>query len=646
MLGAALFAQHSQPSSEAFPETGLLCGSIFALLAFSAGALAIRRGLLRRGWTFLLGAAWAGCAGLGTLWPRVEGAADAEASKALAGFFAFAAAMSLAALNRAGGERMDGEAESAPRAVWILLGALALALAYAALHAVWQRYESYPRLLAALEADPLAFDGGPMRDAMMHHYREGRPGGPYGNANVCAGAMALGVALGLGLGAAGRSARGWAMGAALAGLCLFALALTQSRGGALSAAAALAGAAALAFEALRRGHGKRRALRRVWIAGAVLVALALAGSVWLARSPLGAQWRERMTSSSTVRARAHYLEVAWRMWRDAPWLGRGTGAFELDFPLYRSETIGEAKDPHNWLARAACENGLTGLAILLAWIAAAAGKTLLKYRQASVAALAALLGAGVLLLHGLLDFSFAVRGVYIDFCVLLGIAGAMAPARTGQSAMHGWLGWSGLGLAAAMLWPGWLRGDLTRIEENKARAAFEQAHERLAEGAAVRARLEALRGEKALARARKLEPRNPWPVDSLSRHWLWLRDSGLAGAEALGRAIDLAREAVSLHPASSSIRDRLAGLYFEAGRLDEAWREWDRSIGCHPFDAEPYARRARAFAQAGLWPLALEDARKAARYSYNVGERYERLLEDIEARAAQFTHRAAQETPR
>jgi len=633
-LALALAQSHAWPS-RAWPEAAELSSAAYALIAAWAAAMCwVRQAAAPRVWPLAAGALWAAWVVIG-VWRVAVPAAGAElGAQAVAGFLVFSAAAAWSSLSAAApGKEGRQPAARLNRAGTILFGGMTLVAAAVAVHAIWQRYVGYPANLRQLEADPLAFGGeGPFRDAVLYELRLGRPGSVFGAPNICAAFLALGTAMALGLSAAWRKPLGWVWAGLVSALCLFAGALTQSRGGALTFAAAVAGGAALVWRFRPRAGGKPWAGRRALAALGALAVLGVAGGgLALKSSRLGAEWGRRLKAKSTTRERVNYLRVAQTLWSEKPVLGYGAGAFELRYPLYRVAGSGEARDPHNWVARVACELGLVGLALLAGWVGASWGLGRGEAKGAGPAdpiRAAAWLGAAIVLFNGLFEYSFTLREMYLDFCLLLGIAAGARPGAKRQvwGRPLGPLVSTALALAAlGVSWPALFRPDLTRLRQERSRAALEEAARARSEGDGMSATLWTGRALVDLESAQRLEPHNPWLLDSLAQIYQMPEQGDLAQARAL------AEEAVRRHPMSATLRDHLASILHALGEDEAAIAQWDRATGCHPRSPTPYADRAMALAEAGRWSLALADARRARELTLRSGQRYDDLYQRIEA---------------
>ncbi|MCX7012748.1 MAG: O-antigen ligase family protein, partial [Candidatus Sumerlaeota bacterium] len=393
----------------------------------------------------------------------------------------------------------------------------------------------------------------------------------------------------------------------------------------------------------------------------------------LSRTSLGHQWARRLATSSTVRERVYYWETAYRLWREKPLAGYGAGAFELRYPMYRIPGSGETKYPHNWIALIASEFGLVGLALFAGWAAIALGLRLRTSRsrplatpgckedrgtesrlqaeretadlsstrgippeggtpcsgsQESAAMLdplraTAALGAALLLWNGLFEYSLSVRELYVDLCLLLGIAAGLRGApRPADARLLAAVPTALLLGALAVAWSALFRPDRALAFEEQSRAALAEAARARAEGDSLRASLCSAEARSALESARRLQPNDPWILDAMAQVLQTPEQQDPAAARRL------MEDAVALYPHSATLRSDWASTLFAAGERKRAIEEWDRAIGLYPLSPLAYEKRALALAHMGRFTLALEDARHARRLSRRTDE----VSRDLEQR--------------
>ncbi len=147
---------------------------------------------------------------------------------------------------------------------------------------------------------------------------------------------------------------------ALAALCACALALSGTRAAAVGVAAGLLAAGLLD--------------RRLW---RWLVLFAAAGA--------GAFLLRRHGSVPLLESRGALWDVAWRMFKDHPWLGAGPGRYRALFPQYHTGVLEGEFDwgsAHDLYLHQAAERGGLGLAALAAFLGALLGGAWRRARRA------------------------------------------------------------------------------------------------------------------------------------------------------------------------------------------------------------------------------------------------------------------------
>jgi O-antigen ligase len=201
--------------------------------------------------------------------------------------------------------------------------------------------------------------------------------------------------------------------------CVFALLLTDSRGGLIcSSLGLLVSLGLLAANKFKRRMGYA-------VACAVLALIALA--VWLGKT--GRIGSEGAIDDGRWVVYGYSLQAI----RQRPWLGAGAGSFENLFPSLRTADFnnwGIWDYAHSTILEIAVEMGLPVAALV---VLAACASVFLLVRRAlksddrNRAALAAITGIAVLTyLHSLIDFSLQIPGYLIVFGILIGCGLAKA----------------------------------------------------------------------------------------------------------------------------------------------------------------------------------------------------------------------------
>lgn len=591
LLLGLLTLSHWYPQG-AFPGWSAVIGfGLLGTFALSAGA-ALRacrqRGLMLRPApivAFAAAAAWMLWWGIRQGGAPVPALARPDVAAVFQGFLVFASAACIVFLWKS--EQHPAApfpGRAVPRWLTVLAGILAL-------HALYQVLGprglpgTYATMAADIATDPsVATD--PVLEGVLHALREARASGRLGSPNVFAGLMVIAFPLALGV-ARGR----WKWPAlATAAVLAWGVVLSGSRGGllALAAAAMLFGVLALA------GLRPRRAAPVAAVAMLFLIVLtgADSGDDALARRWLG---------MTTVQQRLHYWETGWAIWRESPVLGRGPGAFEVYYPQHRVAGAQETGFAHNWIVQWGSEVGLAGLAFFLAWMGAAAALGVRWWnaargnpheREAMLLAAGIVAAAAGALAHGLVEFTLQYREIYLDLCLVVGLAvgcgAAEVPARrAGHAAgvrvlavpallilIAGGFGWYQNGFAPAMAERARAQAEW-RLEDRDPQAAVEAYTRalrwqpddpRLFEARAfARAAAGDPRGSDDVHRALALHP-NSARLHATLAHWL-------AGEGRLHEAIAAQRDAVRLHPLDATHRMELAGMLWQAGRPEEAREE-------------------------------------------------------------------------
>lgn len=203
--------------------------------------------------------------------------------------------------------------------------------------------------------------------------------------------------------------------------CLFALLLTNSRGGLISSSVGLL----VALGVLEIDRFKRRIGYAIALSICALIALA----AWLTQ--MG-----RIASEGVIDdGRWHVYSLAAEAIGNRPWLGAGAGSFEMLFPSLRTADLsgwGVWDYAHSTILEIAFEMGLPVAGMVT--LAALASifllvRRALKTDQRDRVSLAAIAGIAVMTyLHSLIDFSLQIPGYSIPFGILIGCGLADATA--------------------------------------------------------------------------------------------------------------------------------------------------------------------------------------------------------------------------
>ena len=286
----------------------------------------------------------------------------------------------------------------------------------------------------------------PLLAPATYHIGEGewtivRPPGTIGHADYLGSYLVFVLFLGGSLWTREPDVRWRILGVANAALCAFAIVLSGTRSAIL---AAVCGCGMLAFR-------YRPSLKKT-AAGLAIVLVAFAGFYY---SPLGLKLRGRTrwyVEDSTGGARL-------RLWRDSlnmaahrPAFGWGPETFGGSFPTYESQELARAypdfyhESPHNIFVEALTDQGLLGLAALLAWTALAsrsAWRLLTEGNTANVP-LAAAWFAGLISLQ---FNAFVLTTAFFYFLVSMIVLLAKEAAAPTAPARGMWFAIAGLPLA-------------------------------------------------------------------------------------------------------------------------------------------------------------------------------------------------------
>lgn len=349
---------------------------------------------------------------------------------------------------------------------------------------------------------------------------------------------------------AARLTAGW-----LAGLFLFAIILTGSRGGWIGLGLAL-----LAWPLLG-GSDWRRKLAGL---GAVALAAVLLLGLLHRFSDYARGRMEPFLEGRFEPSRPIIWKAGWRMWQEAPWLGRGAGAYNVLFEQYRPVGFWDTPEwTHNDYLNTLCDYGLLGGAL---WAGAGVGVFGLGWAAVRRAKQAGRAGTGLTahwrwrlgLWLGLAAFALHLAVDFHTKIPALAFAAACVAALLVRDEEGWWrtvgrgTGWClGAGLAMAVLGFGWwIAAPLYRAEALRFAARESFDHYALTKQGDLTVIIP--RAKDALTRAVRIDPRNGQAWGDLAYATVQMWHAGNKDSVTLGRFAELAaNEALKRCPVSA-----------------------------------------------------------------------------------------------
>ncbi len=297
------------------------------------------------------------------------------------------------------------------------------------LYAIYQYAWGFGRLYEQLKGQEQLLRMDRIEWGILHALKEKRVFASFGNANVFGGFLAL--AFPFVLASAVEQRRTWLRLALLAQIALtcVVLYLTKSRGGMLCAVLAIVLTLLLLNRRFFFQHAKKI---RIAFLCAIVLLLLFAGLLLrtAALAPSGEvrsnALLQRLTNLTTVRERLFYLQIGVQMIPRAPLLGNGLGAYGVLYPQYRPPQAQESRYAHNFAAQLWIEAGLVGLIVFLVFATGVLVRGMKIYWSTEDKRQAALLTPVIVayvifLLNGLVEYTFYVREIFLDWCLLGGV---------------------------------------------------------------------------------------------------------------------------------------------------------------------------------------------------------------------------------
>jgi len=413
--------------------------------------------------------------------------------------------------------------------------ALAAAAVPVSLHALYQKFWSFERLLAGVVAEPDL----PDRAAVLAKL-EG-----------------------------GRSFAGFITPAGLGGFLLLSLPLTVSLGleergtrRIAWSAAALLGATAVA--ALVWSRRRRTLLIGLGVLALVLAAVAVQrdGILLDPANPRG-PWKER----------AGNFRAAWNMASDHAWLGVGPGGFSEMYPSYRQSGDNETRHVHNLPLELGAELGWPTAILLTAFFFYLFCRPVWFERRPGPAwRKGAAIGLAAFALHNLGDFSAFMPSLLWISAVLLGLWTVRDTTATSRPVRGFERATAGASLVAVML------------------AALGAGLSGIAADKRMGARFVAFEGDRdeALRLSGDAVRLAPWDPDAALLH----ARTTEAALTNRGIALERADRAVALSPVRPAARVLRGRLRLSVGDLEGAYADLAEAVRLYPLESN-YARQSQ-----------------------------------------------------
>ena len=372
----------------------------------------------------------------------------------------------------------------------------------------------------------------------------------------------------------GRAYAGHATPAGAGAWLAVAMGATAGIAAAASGRRKLVASAALAVQA-----AGLLATRSLTAAGALLVAVLLAGISWRSKrllAPAAAlmavvaivaglragQALSRTSDDNPWRLRAGNVRIGLAMASDHPWLGVGPGGFGEEYPHYRRAGDNESRHAHCLPVETAAELGwLPGIVVSILFGAAFLGP-IVALRAAPPTERGLAIGLAAFAIHNLADFTAYLPSLLFLACT---VRGALGPPASPMAVPRAWrAGWAIAVCACAAI----------GCAAGLSASAIDGARQAAVEGDAARASLEA-------ARAARLAP---WSADAALLHARTLESDPTRALAEADRAVRRAPRRAGAHDVRGRLRARL-------GDVPGAFADFTLAAALHPLRTE-YADHA------------------------------------------------------
>ena len=493
-------------------------------------------------------------------------------------------------------------------ASWIAILFTALAF-FIACHATLEYHYLYVENWKEYTSRPTFNPKDPTMEGIAFALQERRVSSAFGNPNVLAGflTMCMPLLVALAWKATEPNRKLKRIGLACAGLLIgYAAFRTRSSGGLIMLALGL-GLCAIAV-----GVAKKR------MAKIALASLMLGALIFL---PGAAETTKESAppprAARTLEQRAFYLQSAWAMFKQSPIIGHGLGGYARLYPQARIPRSSETAFAHNFVAQLAVETGAVGVGLFLAFIGSIVMVVWRGKRQAESLAITA--AALLFLLDSLGDYTFFVREVYVDFCLLAGTLWGLSalpfPAKPFRRTY-----WASAALCAAGLVVSVVPTQMLLHDKQIIQDLWSELHPNHPDSKQI-----ILDSWEIAEELLRKNPNNPsvLQLHSFAAFYVGRPETAFADLQ----------KAVNLNPYSAQLRANLARCEWERAHKIEALEWAGKAIELYPLKAEHYMLRANYLQKMGRTAEALADAKKANEVAFTPLEQAEsaKLLETLTA---------------
>jgi O-antigen ligase len=498
---------------------------------------------------------------------------------------------------------------------WIIMVGFLLILLVSLLKAVAQYlWEFEAHLRAFQEIGDMYREQ--LRYGIEHALREKRIFSFYGNPNIFCGFLAMMLPLSLWGGLNTRFSKPVrAICYILALVVLICAVLTGSRGGLLSLAVTV-----LIFLSLKKAKIKINR-KSIVIALVIIVILSVTafGALLIWAKGKGSTWQheiQRWTNINTIKQRVYYQDVAFKMIKESPVIGKGVGSYGLHYGRLKRPAAYESRYAHNFATQTWAELGIIGFILLFAFILGSLITGLRAIRNgAQRLTLAALIASLIAFyISSMVDFTFYYREFFLDSMLIIGLLLA-ASENEQKEVLPSRAKYVKLFIVVASV--------MSVVIGCKVIFAHQLAAHYHQNG------IDLLREQHVpdslvwFEKAVHVEPENPAFANVYGNTLIALGDAR--------GGLRMLEKAASLNPYSAAIRSETGMRMLEMGNKEEALKRLEEATRLYPSSALHRYRLARAYAALSRYDDAVKELELALEYCKNdfEQEEYEGYLEEL-----------------
>lgn len=318
--------------------------------------------------------------------------------------------------------------------------------------------------------------------------------------------------------------------------------------------------------------------------------------------------RRRFLNLRTVKERFYYLSAAKQMISESPFIGNGLGAFEAFYSRCKHPLAFESKYAHNFFFQMIAEIGAAGFIFFFLWMLAVF-KAAVSWINSSSSKEDIFIRAGILsaavvvIINGLMEYSFYSREIYLAFCLLCGVCLSPKGTQINEDSKKEKLSLHRIALPLILTI---FALSATQYPARIYPVAMGNFYSYYGD-TAIRDEHNYEVAKQYYLKAVKFDKTMPW-------HWARLSNADFALGENDDGFANLGK-AIELNKYSASLEADLADYYLQRKMYPDAIGAIGRAINNYPTASKYHEQRAKILNEAGETEGAIESLRSAVKFS-------------------------------